>query len=235
MKAVISGKKEIAKGTLLVDFKVFEGKVKFKPGQFVNVKLINPPYTDAEGNDRYFSIISRPNAEESISIATRISQSAFKRFLLEAPFGAEVNLGEPMGEFLLSGSPSGQVVFIAGGIGIAPFVSILRYAKEENLGYKITLIYSNKDKESTAFLEELEDYKKEDPNFNLILTMTADPDWLGEKRTIDAQFIKDYTKNPESFVYFVSGPPAMVQNITDVLLNLGVKGRNIKTDSLTGY
>jgi ferredoxin-NADP reductase len=235
MLAIIKDKKEIAKGTLQVDFQIPEGEINFEPGQFINVELIDPPYTDAEGNKRYFSVIGAPGDVKNISIATRISQSAFKRFLLEAPIGTKVNLGQPKGEFLLSDSRTRKVVFIAGGIGITPFISILRYVRAGKSDYEIVLLYSNKDQESTAFLEELENYSKENPNFKLILTMTGDLNWQGEKRVIEVQFVKDYIVNLNEATYFVAGSPAMVQNITSVLSNLGVKGQNIKKDNLIGY
>jgi ferredoxin-NADP reductase len=235
MLVKIKNKKEIAKGTLLVDFRVLEEKFSFLPGQFVNIELINPPHTDEKGNSRYFSIILPEDKDADFSVAIRTSQSAFKKFLQEAPISTEVKIGEASGDFLLPKNQEKQLVFIAGGIGIAPFISLLRQAKKDKLKNKIILIYSNKDKESAAFLEELEQYAKENQNFKLILTMTQDAAWSGEKRMINSQLIKDYVKDFELALYFIAGPPMMVRSIVAVLSALGVGDQNIKTDYLAGY
>jgi ferredoxin-NADP reductase len=234
MKAVIKNKKEIAKGIIEVDLEVSE-KIDFEPGQFSYFELINPLYSDAKGNGRYFSLINFPKETGIISFATRITDSAFKRSLVEAPLGTEMNIGKFAGSFTLPENDLKEIVLIAGGIGIAPFISMLRYIKEEKIDYKIIFIYSNKDKESAAFLEELEDYAREKNSFKLVLTMTADNKWTGEKRFLDGQFIKDYVKDINLPIYFISGPPAMVQSLAGILNAAGVGSQNIKTDSLLGY
>ncbi|HJX06341.1 MAG TPA: FAD-dependent oxidoreductase, partial [Candidatus Nanoarchaeia archaeon] len=159
MKAILSNKKEIAKGTLWLEFEM-EKEVSFKPGQFFYINLKNPPYTDKEGNMRHFSIVNAPSQKGVIQMATRITQSAFKRSLYEIPLGSEVDIHDIMGAFLLPSDSSKHAVFIAGGIGITPFISMLRHVKEEKLDYNITLFYSNRNKESTAFYEELQDLNK---------------------------------------------------------------------------
>ncbi|MDZ7379022.1 MAG: FAD-dependent oxidoreductase, partial [candidate division KSB1 bacterium] len=84
----------------------------------------------------------------------------------------------------------------AGGIGITPFISMLRYINEESLNYKITLIYSNSDRASTPFLEELQNMAKKNPSFKLILTMTQDPEWEGEKRRVEANREPQWRSKP---------------------------------------
>jgi ferredoxin-NADP reductase len=234
MEAVIKNKKEIARGILGVDLEVSED-FHFEPGQFSYFELISPPYSDSKGNGRYFSIVSSPKEAGTISFATRITESAFKKSLAEIPLGSEIKIGPFAGNFILPKRDPGHIVFIAGGIGITPFISMLRQVKEEKLGYKITLIYSNKDRESAAFFEELERYTKENGNFRLVLTMTGDEKWEGEKRFLDKNFISDYVRDMKIPVYFISGPPAMVQNLAGILAAEGVNNQNIKTDSFSGY
>jgi len=235
MRVKIKNKKEVAKNTLLVDFDISENKISFKPGQYFFITLINPPHTDKKGNQRHFSIVNSPNEKGILTMATRIRDSAFKRSLLEIPVGTEVEIGIINGSFILPDNKSQPIVFIAGGIGITPFISMLRYISQENLDYKIILLYSNRDRESTAFLEELENIAKNNPRFKLILTMTDDLKWQSEKRKINAQFIKEYISKPKSRLYLIAGPPIMVKAVYDALSEISVNQKNIKTDNFSGY
>jgi ferredoxin-NADP reductase len=235
MRVKIKNKKEIAKNTLLVDFDISEKEISFKPGQYFFITLINPPYTDKKGNQRHFSIVNSPNERGVLTMTTRIRDSAFKRSLFEIPVGAEVEIGIINGSFILPDDESQPIVFIAGGIGITPFISMLRYVSEEDLDYKITLLYSNRDRESTAFLGELKNIAKNNPKFGLVLTMTDDSEWRGEKRRIDAQFIKEYIPEPKSCFYLIAGPPTMVKATHDILSGVGVEQRNIKAEDFSGY
>jgi ferredoxin-NADP reductase len=105
-----------------------------------------------------------------------------------------VEVEKPKGDFALPEDTSRPLVFIARGIGITVFRSMLRYIREEQLPYQVTLTYSNRDRESAAFLDELRELEHEPPDFRLILTMTQDPSWEGETRKVEAEFIKDHLR-----------------------------------------
>lgn len=236
MKVKIKEKKEIAKGTLMVIFDTLGQKVEFKAGQYFFVNLINPPYNDTRGTQRHFSIVNSPSEEGILTLATRLRDSAFKKTLQELPIGEEVEVSGIFGNFVLPDDKSKPLVFIAGGIGITPFMSMLRFVKDHaDLGYKVTLVYSNRDTSSTAFLSELQKLEKQIPNLKLILTMTEDPNWHGEKRRIDAQFIKEYFPNINSCSYYVVGPPPMVEAVQKSLKEAGVEDMNVKIENFSGY
>ena len=131
-------------------------------------------------------MVTSPNDRGVLGLATRVRDSAFKRSLAELPVGAEVDVEQPKGDFLLPEDTEQEYVFIAGGIGITVFRSMLRYIAEESLPHRVTLVYSNRDVESTAFLGELQELERANPNLRLVLTMTEDPSWDGETRRIDA-------------------------------------------------
>ena len=95
--------------------------------------------------------------------------------------GSEVDVEPPKGKFMLPDDTSRPLVFVAGGIGITVFRSMLRYIAEEHLPYRVTLIYSNRDREPTAFLDELVELERELAGFRLVLTMTADPGWTANR------------------------------------------------------
>lgn len=227
MTGKIIDKKEIATGTLQVTFQVTE-EFNFAPGQYIFVQLKNPPYFDERSSKRHFSIVNSPDEKGIITITTRLRDSGFKKSLKELPVGTEVELGPISGSFTLPQNQLRPLVFIAGGIGITPYISMLRFVKDHNLNYKITLLYSNRDQAGTAYFEEVQKFKS-------ILTMTEDPAWAGEKRRIDAQFIKDYFPDVNSNTYFVVGPPPMVEAVQKALLEAGVEINNIKIENFTGY
>jgi len=148
VRARVKEKREVAKGTLLVLFDLLGEEVDFIPGQYFWVTLPDPPYEDARGPRRHFSIVTSPNERGVLGFCTRLRDSAFKRSLVELPVGADAEVEEPKGSFLLPQETDQPYVFIAGGIGITVFRSMLRYIAEENLPHRVTLIYSNRDRDS---------------------------------------------------------------------------------------
>lgn len=234
MKAIIKEKREVADQTLQVTFQT-EEDITFQPGQYMDVVLINPPYDDAKGPKRHFSIVNSPNEKRTLMLTTRLRDSAFKKSLKELPIGTEVDIHHIGGTFVLPQETKKPIVWIAGGIGITPFMSMIKFIQEENLSYNITLIYSNRNSQSSVFLEELQKIAEINPNFKLILTMTDDPNWNQEKRKIDGQFIKDYVSDPNNVTYMVVGPPGMVEAVVSVLKDIGVGKDNIMFENFTGY
>ena len=189
MRAQIKEKREVAKGTLMVVFDLLGEEVDFEPGQYFWVELLDPPYDDEKGPRRHISVVTSPNERGVLGLCTRLRDTAFKRSLAELPVGAEVDVEQPKGSFLLPEDTDRHYVFIAGGIGITVFRCMLRYIAEEQLPYRVTLVYSNRDRESTAFLDELAELEQAIPGLQLVLTMTDDASWDGESRRIDADLL----------------------------------------------
>src|SRR5690606_32160863 len=117
---------EVAEGTMAFYFEKPEG-FSFITGQFIELTLIDPKETDGEGNTRAFSIISRPD-EDYLAIATRLRDTAFKRQLKELAPGEEIQLEGPFGNFILHENIDRPAIFLVGGIGITPFMSIIKDA-----------------------------------------------------------------------------------------------------------
>jgi ferredoxin-NADP reductase len=236
MQARIKEKSEIAKGTLLVAFDLLGEEVNFTPGQYFWVTLVDPPYDDDKGPRRHITVVTSPNDRGVLGLATRIRDSAFKRSLVELPVGAEVDVEEPKGDFLLPDDTEQEYVFIAGGIGITVFRSMLRYIAEENLPHRVTLVYSNRDRESAAFLDELQELERRNPNLRLVLTMTEDPEWDGETRRMDADFLRDHLGDDlGAFTYLVAGPPGMVEAMEKMLQEAGVSEEQVRPERFSGY
>ncbi len=234
MKARIKDKKEVAEKTLRIAFDLMGEKIDFKAGQFIYVTIPNPPYIDEGGNRRHFTISSPPE-DQDIAITTRIRPTAFKKSLVEIPIGYEVELGPIEGEFVLPEDIKRPLVFLAGGIGITPYISMLAHIRSRQLLYQMTLIYSNKNRQSTPYLDKLEAWSSEMSNLKLIVTLTEDPAWPGEKRRVDTQFIKEYLPESNIYTYFVSGPPDFVEGMGKVLEEVGVERANMELERFTGY
>jgi ferredoxin-NADP reductase len=236
MQARIKEKREVAKGTLFVTFDLLGGQVEFRPGQYFWVTLPEVGDEDEKGLRRHISVVTSPNEKGTLGLATRLRDSAFKRTLRKLPVGAEVDVEQPKGKFVLPEDASRPLVFVAGGIGITVFRSMLRYIHEEQLPHRVTLVYSNRDRESTAFLDELRELEQQLPDFKLILTMTEDPDWDGESRHIDAQFFADYLgEDLNAYTYLVAGPPPMVEAMQEALEEAGVAEENVIAQGYSGY
>jgi len=191
VRAKIKEKREVAEGTLLVVFDLLGAEVDFRAGQYFWVTLLDPPYDDEKGPRRHISVVTSPNERGVLGLCTRLRDSAFKRSLAELPVGTEVDVEQPKGNFLLPEDTDRPYVFIAGGIGITVFRCMLRYIAEEHLPYRVTLIYSNRDRASSAFLDELAELDQKE-NLRVVLTMTDDPDWDGETRRIGPDLLHDH-------------------------------------------
>lgn len=237
-KVKLLEKKEVAEKTMAFHFEK-PADYKFKAGQFNDWTLINPPETDAEGNTRAFSMIGAPY-EDYIGLASRMRDTAFKRTLKSMEIGAEIQLDGPMGSFTLHNDVSKPAVFLAGGIGITPFMSIVKQAAHDKLPHVIYLFYSNRRPEDAAFLQELQDLQDQNPNYHLIATMTALADskqsWAGETGYIDQAMLTrhiqgDLTKP----IYYIAGPPAMLSAMRQLLTTANINDDNIRTEEFAGY
>jgi ferredoxin-NADP reductase len=236
MRARIKEKKEVAKGTLLVIFDLLGEEVDFRPGQYFWVELLDPPYDDEKGARRHISVVTSPTERGILGLCTRLRDSAFKRSLVELPVGTEVEVEQPKGDFALPEDTDPHYVFIAGGIGITVFRSMLRYIDDTAEPYRVTLIYSNRDRESTPFLDELEALDTRADWFRLVATMTQDPDWDGETRRIDAGMLSDVLAGElGAHTFVVAGPPAMTEGVVETLKSAGVPEERILSDRFSGY
>ncbi|MBW3592949.1 MAG: FAD-dependent oxidoreductase [Actinobacteria bacterium] len=236
MRATVKEKREVAKGTLLVVFDLEGDEVDFRPGQYFWVELVDPPYVDDKGARRHISVVTSPTERGVLGLATRLRDSAFKRSLAELELGSDVEVEPPKGKFVLPEDTSRPYVFVAGGIGITVFRSMLRYIEDRDLPYDVTLLYSNRNAEETAFLEELEAYAEREPRFRLVLSMTDDPAWPGETRRFDADFFHDVVGDLlREATFMVAGPPGFTAAMKEELAAAGVDDHRLIADSYSGY
>jgi ferredoxin-NADP reductase len=235
VKARIKEKRDVAKGTLMVVFDLLGEEVDFQPGQYFWVTLLDPPYDDEKGPRRHITVVTSPTERGILGLATRLRDSAFKRSLAELPEGTEVEVEHPKGSFVLPQETDKHYVFIAGGIGITVFRSMLRYIADEGLPHRVTLVYSNRDRESTAFYDELRELEAANPNLEIVFTMTKDAGWEGETRHIDADMLLDHLGDLDTYTYLIAGPPGMVEGVTGALQEAGIPEDQIRSQGFSGY
>ena len=236
-KIKLKRREEVAQGTAAVYFEKPEG-FQFKAGQFLRFTLINPPETDPEGNSRTFSIASAPH-EEDLMIATRMRDTAFKRVLKTMPLGSEIEIKGPYGKLTLNDDPARPAVFLTGGIGITPFRSIALDAARSGLLHRIHLFYSNRRPEDAAFLDQLTELEKINPNYRLIATMTSaaasNPPWTCETGYINGEMLSRYIEDLKSTGYYIAGPEGLVTAMRKTLSEAGVNESDINVEQFTGY
>ncbi|HEY6243438.1 MAG TPA: FAD-dependent oxidoreductase [Pyrinomonadaceae bacterium] len=235
--AKLKSREEVAEGTMAFQFEKPAGWT-FKAGQFIDITLLEPPETDAEGNTRGFSIASAPQ-EEIIMVATRLRDTAFKRVLKIVPLGTAVKIEGPFGNLTLHNNPARPAVMLAGGIGITPFRSILFRAANEKLTHRIFLFYSNRRPEDAPFLEALQKLEKENLNYKLIATMTdmekSKQPWDGETGPVNKEMLERYLERAGSPIYYIAGPAGMVKGLHTMLNEAGVDDDDIRTEEFVGY
>ena len=234
MRATVSETREVAKGTLLVLFAV-DNYPDYRPGAYFWVELPDRGHEDEKGLRRHISLITSPTDKGVVGLATRLRDTAFKRTLAELAVGDAVEVEEPKGSFLLPEDTSTEYVFVAGGIGITVFRSMLRYIADRRLPYRITLVYSNRDRESAAFCDELEELQQRIEGLRVVLTMTEDEAWDGESRRIDGALLTDYAGDLDDKLFLVAGPPAMTEAVVDALHAVGVSEDSVLADKFSGY
>lgn len=233
----LDGRLEIAERTIACRFEKPAGFV-FKPGQFIEITLLNPPETDSEGNSRAFSIASVPQ-DDFLLVATRLRESAFKRVLSHTSPGTQVQIDGPFGDLRLHNDSSREAVIFCGGIGITPFRSIILNATQQKLAHRIVLFYSNRRPEDAPFLADLQALERQNPNFKLIGCMTemekSQQRWNGERGKISRELINKHLGRLPSAIYYITGPPGFVAAMRAILADSGVDEDNIRTEEFSGY
>lgn len=235
MIAKLKEKHEVARGTLQVTWQLPE-KISFKPGQYILYSLLHLSYEDPRGPRRFFSIVSEQTENtDTVSFVTRLRDTGFKKTIQEMEVGSEINVERVMGAFVLPDDNTIPLVFIAGGIGITPFISMIRYVVKHRTGHQITLIYSNRDRQSTAFFEELEGIAKTNQNIKVIFIMTQDKEWNGEKKHLNSELIKELIPDYLQKTFMIVGPPGMNDSVEEELKKMQISESQIKKENFSGY
>lgn len=208
----------------------------FLPGQYIRV-LLNIENPDDRGSTRFFSVASSPTEPEYLFITTRIIKSSFKLALANLKKGEVVKFMGPFGKFILKEEEKKPKVFVAGGIGVTPFRSMIKYSQDKNVQNILYLFNSFKDAKDITYYSEMNEVKESYPVFSYIPTVTENktPNWIGETGRISSEMIRTYVKDVNVPIYYVAGPEVMVEALSKVISEMGVASENIRSESFPGY
>lgn len=236
-QSVLLGRTEVAEGTMAFQFEKPKDFV-FKAGQYMDLSLSSSQPGASIGLTHTFSIASSPSDKELL-VTTRMRNTVFKQALSILPIGTEVGIQGPMGSFSLHNNTAKLAVLLAGGIGIAPFLSMVSYASAEKLRHPIVLFYANRYLQDAAFIDALWKLERGNPRFRFIPTLTRAPTnhggWKGKTGHISSEMLFTQLGILRGPIYYIAGPPTMVAATRRTLREVGVDEDDIRTEEFTGY
>ncbi|PIZ64755.1 oxidoreductase [Candidatus Roizmanbacteria bacterium CG_4_10_14_0_2_um_filter_39_12] len=224
---------EVADKTISIILTKPEG-FDFTAGQFIEITLSG--VQDERGNVRPFSIASAPN-DNHMEIVTRVLESEYKKTLESLQGGSQIKFDGPFGNFVLHSDTSKPAVFLVGGIGITPVISVLRDEVSKQSSRLLALFYSNRNPAGTVYLPELTKMSESFDNINVVPTMTqaGSSKWSGETGYISSDMISKYVPDHKNSVFYIVGPTAFVDAMIDLLKQMDVDDLMIKNEAFSGY
>lgn len=229
-------KQRLAPG--IVDFAFTPSqRLTFAPGQYLELTLPHA-HPDSRGNRRYFTVASSPT-EEQVSLGVRFYKegSSFKRALYAVDARTPLVAGQVAGDFTLPRDPARKLAFIAGGIGITPYRSMLKYLLDTRQQRDIVLFYSNRAPEEIVYRDVLGEAQAK-LGTRVVYTLTEPtaipPNWTDARGRISGAMIREAAPDFRERTFYLSGPPEMVKAFERVLRGMGVPRGQIKRDFFPG-
>jgi len=212
-----------------------EDPLSFRPGQFIEVTVPHRR-ADSRGIRRVFSISTADPDTGIVSFGIKIpaeGTSSFKRTFNELPPGSRIQATSVGGDFVLPNDPAEPLLMIAGGIGITPFVSHLAECTDPAAPRDVVLVYSVADPNEIPYRAELSA-----SGIRVMLVTSGQPHqapdgWEVVTGRLTRQLLQDRVPDITGRHAYVSGPPAMVNDVSAALR--GLKAKKIKTDAFVGY
>ena len=209
--------------------------VEFKPGQFFFVTI----KVDTEERIKHFSFSNSPTEGGYLEFTKRITDSEFSKALDTLKIGDWARIKMPYGSFVFEGEYE-RIAFLSGGIGITPIRSICKFVTDTRLPTDIILLYGNNKQEDIIFKQDLDQMSSTNKNIHIVYTLTS-PDidrqtWPGRTGYIDDEVIKQEIQDYNERVFYICGPPKMVDGLTSILKDrLSIQENKIKTENFSGY
>ena len=200
-------------------------KIKFKPGQFIQLKA--PEY---EGNSeevyRAYSIASAAEDENHIELFIGYVPGGIATTYVHKHLkvGDKVDMNGPYGDFYYQEDNDREMVMVAVGTGIAPIISILKHMKAENIQRKATFYFGAKTPEDLFLLDFFKELEEELYDFKFIPTLsrvTQEHNWDGDEGRVTAALEK-YLEDGDNKEAYLCGNPAMIDSVTKVLTEKGM-------------
>jgi ferredoxin-NADP reductase len=206
-------------------------ELNYKAGQFFFVTL----KADGKELSKHFSFSSSPTEKTHIEFTKKLSDSDFSAALKGLKEGDWARIDAPYGKFTFEGEHE-KIGLLGGGIGITPFMGICKYCTDMRLDTKVTLLYGNRTEKDIVFRKELEALQEQNVNLKVVFTLNeADSGWQGATGFITADMIKREIPDYKETVFYTCGPPAMVEVMEKLVVQLGLPKTQLKREYFTGY
>lgn len=230
-------KEQLNQDTFTFYFRRNGSEKEFKPGQYFEVKLPIEKIDD-RGDARVFTISSSPTNKDFFTITTRIIQSSFKKTLLNLQNGTPVSFEGPWDDIEVNLNDPSPKVFLAGGIGITPFHSIVEFCSDMKLDIPMTLFASWSKREDVIFDDFFKRQEKVLSKFKYIPSITKDialSDWSGERGRINQSVIERHVVNIDAPTYYIVGPGEFIKGMENLLLGMSITQEKIIFEHFSGY
>ncbi len=203
----------------------------FLPGQYVFIK--NPQYTKNPEEPHPFSIASSPQNPDYLEFCIK-TYGDWTQQIADLPLDSLLYISKPQGQFVWDNSVS-YAVFLLGGIGIAPVMSMLRTIQDTKQNPRLTLLYGNRTPATKAYAQELENLKKQLPALSLIDVYSdlesSDP-FKGYRGFITADILQREVEFDQKPTFFIIGPPIFIQKMKEILFDFSIPSEYIKEELL---
>jgi sulfoxide reductase heme-binding subunit YedZ len=201
-----------------------------KPGQFLTFDWV----VDGKKLPRSYSISSSPLRTDYVEITVK-QQGTVSSFLnRDAKEGLMVEAHGPFGRFYFDEGQDRDIVLFAGGSGITPIMSMLRYIEEVAANTEITLFYAVRSEHDVIFQEELANLQKRLPRFrSVIVASRPGPEWLGARGHVNRSLIEEHLGESRHRTFFLCGPAAFMASVKEILMSLSVPADKIRQESFT--
>lgn len=233
----VTENRKLTATTLLLTIKKEESEkpFSFQPGQYATISFkVNGRPTPA----RNFSIVNSPTEQGILQFSIRV-KGRFTNALTNLAVGDEVKVRGPFGAFVFDSNRTGETIMLAGGIGIAPFMSMIRFASMTQLDNKLKLIYNNRNQIDVPFADEIKDYANSNLNFRpTFMVGDGSSDKFAGFDVKSGRITPDVMdqvveKKYDKKVFFICGPPNFMNSMTEILRNKGVADVNIMTEAFS--
>jgi len=204
----------------------FEGDhPSYAPGQFMFLQLMRKGNVSSP---HPFTIASSPTRRGFFICAKAVGD--FTSTLGETRPADPAYVDMPYGVFSFFNHDAQRLIFIAGGIGITPFLSMLHYMQDRELRKEVILIWGNKREKDIVFKDELDRMVSEMTSLKVVHILSRQKEWPGERGRIDRERLKEHVQDFTEGHFFICGPPPMMSDVKKMLSGLGVQKRRIHSE-----
>ncbi len=205
--------------------------LEYKAGQFMFITI----KSGKEEMKKHFTISNSPTEGDYIEFTKKLTGHEFSNALDALIVGDWAKIDAPYGNFTFEGEFE-KIGMLSGGIGITPLRSICKYCTDMRIFSNIILLYSSHSERDIIFREDFEEMQERNRNLKVIFTVSEPGEsWTGLKGRINAQMIKGNIPDYVERVFYICGPPAMVESMENQLKELGVPEQQIKKEIFAGY